>query len=142
MWLCYCPSTCLLLCSGRVIEQELLTLLSAHPCSPWYRSRRISSGQTSTPTRRCPRCLYLFRRLHQNVRKYSESYIRRCWEYLRLPDAQSLERDEAEPESAGGIWRCVEGGKEILNSGMLMAFSANGLDMAIACRPGMRDLLF
>lgn len=53
-----------------------------------------------------------------------------------------MERDEAKPEPAGGVWRCVEGGKEILNSGMLMAFSANVLRMAIACRPGMRELLF
>ena len=49
-----------------------------------------------------------------------------------------MERDEAKPESAGGIWRCVEGGKEILNSGILMAFYAKVLNMAIACRPGMR----
>ena len=142
MWLCYCPSTYLSLCSGRSIEQELLTLPLAHSCSPWYWPRRIPSCKASTPTRRCPRCLYLFGRLHQNVRKYAEGYIRRCWQYLRLPDAQSMERDETEPESAGGIWRCIEGGKEILNSGMLMAFSANVLDMATTCRPGMRELLF
>ena len=53
-----------------------------------------------------------------------------------------MERDEAEPEPAGGVWRCVEGGKKILKSGMLMAFSAIVLHMAIACRPGMRELLF
>ena len=53
-----------------------------------------------------------------------------------------MERDEAEPEPAGGVWRRVEGGKEILKSGMLMAFSANMLHVAIACRPGMRELLF
>ena len=53
-----------------------------------------------------------------------------------------MERDEAKPESAGGVWRCLEGGEEILNSGMLVAFSVNVLHMAIACRPGMREMLF
>ena len=52
-----------------------------------------------------------------------------------------MERDEAEPQPAGGVRRRVEGGKEILKSGMLMAFSANVLHMVIACRPGMRELL-
>ena len=53
-----------------------------------------------------------------------------------------MERDEAEPKPAGGVWRRVEGGKEILRSGMLMAFSANVLHIAIAYRLGLRELLF
>ena len=138
MWLCHCSRT-------PTARQELVLYCTdpdlADPCSPWHRSRRLSSSQASPPTRRCPRRLHLLRRLNKNSRKYAEGYIRCCWEYIRFLDTQSVEGDEAQPEPAGGVWRCVEGGKEILESEIFMALSAQVLHLAIACRSGMQKMI-
>ena len=140
MRLCYCSSMFLLwFHKGNFNPYMLLMSHIAHSCSPRYRPSRVPSCQALTSTGWCPRCLHFLRWLYKNTREHFESYFRRCWQYLRLPDSQPVERDEAEPEPAGRIWRCIERREEILERRVLMAMSASALHTAIGCRPVMKE---
>ena len=51
---------------------------TAHPSTPWYRSRRFPCCQASSSTCRCTRCLHILRRFYKDIGKHSQSYFRCC----------------------------------------------------------------
>ena len=90
-------------------------MIVAHPRTPRDRPRSIPRRQAPTAARRRIRRIHKLSRVHKNTREYTQSYVRSSGQYVRVLDAESVEGDEADSEPVGGIWRCIEGGEEILD---------------------------
>ena len=74
------------------------------PSSPWNGSCCFACRETSPATCWCSRYLHILLRLHQDTREYAQSHFCCRWQYVRLLNTQSMERDKTQPESIGGIW--------------------------------------
>ena len=98
----------------RVWKTSLADMAIVNPRPSRYGFSRIPGRQTPSPTRRRARRLHLIRRLNKNPREHLESNIHCCGQQLRFLNSKSVERDETDKKSSGGVWRCAEGGEAVL----------------------------
>ena len=87
----------------------------ADPGSPWHRSGGVPCGQALVAAGRRCRHLHAVVRVHQDTGKHPEGDLYRGREHLRLPDTESVEGDEVDSQSPGGVRRRPSGRKEILS---------------------------
>lgn len=87
----------------------------AYSCPPWDGSRRLARCQTTSSTSWGAGCLHLLGGLNQDSREHFEGYFCSSWKHIWIPHTQSVEGNQTEPKSVGGVWRCIAGREEVLN---------------------------